>query len=67
MKIRKVKKIVEEMKNFLTIKAVRDIADSKEGRCICADTVLKDGILCEFCVANSLIAEYDRATKEDLL
>lgn len=66
MKIRKIKKIVEEMKDFLAIKAVKDIADSKEEKCICAETALKDGILCDFCEANSLIAEYDQAMKEDL-
>ena len=58
---RRVKKIIEEMKNYLVIKTVRDIANNKKGRCTCAGTVLKDEVLCEFCKANSLIAEFDRA------
>ena len=52
--------IIEKMKDYLVVKTVRDIANNKEGRCTCADTVLKDEILCEFCEANSLIAEFDR-------
>jgi hypothetical protein len=62
---REIEKIIKEMKNYLTIKAVRDIANNKDGRCTCADTVLKDEILCEFCEANSLIAKFDRTMKEN--
>jgi len=51
--------LIDDMKEFLIVQKVREIADDPKGRCSCDENVNVTKKLCDHCIANELIIKYD--------